>query len=249
MNENRRNWITWVFVGITLVIVALMLVSTLQRPDRIQLPVTDTTSDERGDGPENDGELTVISVTPETVQAAIGSLDRPESYRRAVTVEQIWNVGSGTTEVEVAVRGGWTRTDRTMPGGQLRHTVTNGERTYIWYHGDEAFYAAPAGEISADMEQGIPTYEDILDLPVDSIVTADYRVISEVNCIYVETAPDEAGYTLRYWVNVETGLLVAAEKLQGESAVYRMASLGLDESLPSEELFVLPNGTALLENA
>ena len=81
---------------------------------------------------------------------------------------------------------------------------------------------------------------------MEDIVSADYRILSDVNCIYVETAPDNDGYVLRYWVNVNTGLLTAAEKLSGEDAVYRMAALTLDTALPAEELFVIPDGTALL---
>ena len=246
MNENRRNWITWVFVAATLVIVALMLVGTLQRPERIQLPVTDLVP-EQSVGEANNDALTVVAVTPDTVQAAIASLERLEAYRRTVTVEQIWNGGSSSSEIEVTVRDGWTRTDRTMPGGQTRHTITDGETTHIWYNSGESIFTAAAGEISADMEQGIPTYENVLALPKNAIVTADYRVISDVNCIYVETAPDEGGYSLRYWVDVNTGLLVAAEKLAGETAVYRMASLEADRTLPADTFFVLPDGTALLE--
>ena len=246
MNENRRNWITWVFVAATLVIIAVMLLGTLQRPERIQLPVTDLVPEQSADNPDSSA-ITVVAVTPDTVQAAIASLERPEAYQRKITLEQIWNGGSGTSEVDVTVREGWTRTDRTMPGGQTRHTITDGETTYIWYNGEESVFAAAAGEISADMEQGIPTYEDILDLPKDAIVIADYRVISGVNCIYVETAPDEGGYALRYWVDVNTGLLVAAEKMFGEEAVYRMASLEVDRSMPAETFFLLPDGTALLE--
>ena len=248
MNEKKRNWITWAFVAATIVIVALMLLSTLQRPSRIRLPATDTAPGQTsGEVETESGTLTVISVTPETVQAAIGSLSRPAAYRRTVTVEQIWSGGSGTSETSVVVRDGFTRTDRTLPGGQVRHIITDGESTYIWYNSEKTVYTVPAGDISADDEQGIPTYEDILELPTESIVTADYRTISNVNCIYVETAPDEAGYTLRYWVNVETGLLVVAEKLLEEEAVYRMAALTLDEMLPTADQFILPDGRALLE--
>ena len=247
MNENRRNWITWAFVAATLVIVAVMLMGTLQRPERIQLPLTDLVPEQSVENPDSSA-LTVVAVTPDTVQAAIASLERPEAYRRTVTIEQIWNGGSGAFEVDVTVREGWTRTDRIMPGGQNRHTLTNGETTYIWYNSDESIFTAAAGEISADVEQGIPTYEDILNLPKESIVTADYRVFSGVNCIYVETAPDEGGYALHYWVDVNTGLLLAAEKMSGEEAVYRMASLEVDRSVPADTFFLLPDGTALLES-
>ena len=53
---------------------------------------------------------------------------------------------------------------------------------------------------------------------VEDIAAADYRSVSDVNCIYVETVQDPEGYTQRYWVSVETGLLVASERLlEGET--------------------------------
>jgi len=246
MNERRRNWITWVFVAATIAIVALMMLGSLQKPEPIQLPVTDSVGDENSSDTEYDA-LTVIDVTPETVQLAIASLARPADYSRDITVEQIWSKGSTATETSVSVRDGWTRTDRSLPGGQIRHTITDGETTYIWYNTEDTVYVTAAGEISADMEQGIPTYEDVLLLPVDSIITADYRTISKVNCIYVETEPDESGYEERYWVSVETGLLVAAEKLVDGEPIYRMASLAIDKTVPGAERFTLPDGNALIQ--
>ena len=50
-------------------------------------------------------------------------------------------------------------------------------------------------------------------------------MVSDVRCIYVETAEDEWGYAQRYWVSVDTGLLVVAERLQKGETVYRMAAL------------------------
>ena len=78
--------------------------------------------------------------------------------------------------------------------------------------------------------------ETILDLPVEDIAAADYRSVSDVNCIYVETVQDPEGYTQRYWVSVETGLLVASERLL-EETIYRMASL-TDLSTPSTDRFI-----------
>lgn len=246
MDERKRNWITMAFVAVTVVVVALMLGNTLHRTARIQLPAAGGAQGETpGDTLPQGGALTVVAVAPETVQAAIETLARPAAYRRTVTVEQIWSGGSGTTETAVAVLNGWTRTDRTQVSGQVRHAVTDGETTYIWYNSETAVYEVPAGDISADDEQAIPTYEEILELPAEDIAAADYRTISGVNCIYVETAPDEAGYALRYWVSVDTGLLTAAEKLVDGEAVYRMAALTLEQTAPTEADFTLPDGRVL----
>lgn len=248
MNERKRNGITWAFIVVTLLAVVLMMLGTFRRPTRIQLPAADPAPESSsGEVETEQSALTVISVKPDTVQAAISSLSRPEAYGRTVTVEQIWDDGSNTMKLQTAVLNGWSRTDRTLPGGQVRHTVTDGAVTYIWYNSESAVYEAPAGDISADAEQMIPTYEDILELSVETILMADYRTISDVNCIYVETVQDAHGYALRYWVSVDTGLLVVAEKLLEGETVYRMAALTLDDTAPTAGQFVLPDGRELIE--
>ncbi|MDD3347543.1 hypothetical protein [Oscillibacter sp.] len=248
MDKRKRNWITWAFVTLTILTVALMLGNTLRRTTHIELPASASVPDDPGgETPENDGgALSVVEVTPRTVRAAVETLKRPAAYSRTVTVEQIWSGGSSTENASVAVLDGWTRTDRTLTTGQVRHTLTDGETTYIWYNSETAVYAAPAGEISADNEQAIPTYEDILELEEEEITAADYRTISGLNCIYVETAADEGGYVTRYWVSVDTGLLAVAEKLLDGETVYRMAALTV-AAAPAAANFTLPDGRVLLD--
>lgn len=246
MDEQKRNRITWAFVILTVLTVALMLGNTLRRTTHIQLPATvPAAEDPTGETVHGDHPLTVVAVTPETVQSVIETLSRPVAYRRTVTVEQIWSGGSGTSKTSVVVLNGWTRTDFATAGGQTRHAITDEETTYIWYDDESAVYEAPAGDISADDEQHIPTYEDVLDLSVEEIAIADYGTYSGVNCIYVETAPDEAGYVLRYWISIDTGLLTAAEKLLDWEAVYRMVALSLDREAPAAKDFTLPDGRVL----
>lgn len=246
MDKQWLNRITMAFLAVTVLAVVLMLGGTLGRTPHITLPDR-TPPPGQTAGDVADQALTVVEITPETVQTAIATLSRPEEYRRTVTVEQFWTGGSGIYETAVSVSGGWTRTDRTFSGGRTRHTLTDGEITHIWYDGEEEVRTLPAGNISADDEQTIPTYEDILALPAGAVALADYREISDIHCIYVETAPDSRGYVLRFWVGVDTGLLVASERLAGEETVYRMAALTLDQNGPEAADFILPDGTALLE--
>ena len=95
------------------------------------------------------------------------------------------------------------------------------------------------------VEQGILTYEDILLLPVESIVTADYRNLQNLSCIYVEAIDEENGYLERYWVDVASGLLVAAEKEYQSSVIYRMAALEIKEEIADVSAFTLPDKTVL----
>lgn len=248
MDKRRLNRITWAFVALMVLAAALMLTGSLRRSSRITLPESGTDSDQLTENGSAGGSMpTVVAVTPETVQAAVETLARPEAYSRTVTVEQFWGGGSGTYEVTVKVSGGWTRTDRVLPDGQTRRAVTDGETTYIWYNDEKDVYNVPAGDISADNEQTIPTYEDILRLQTADIREADYRTISEVNCIYVETGETPEGYVFRYWVSVDTGLLAAAEKLLSGETVYRMGALNVDQTAPDASDFTLPDGTVLLK--
>ena len=243
--KRTQKLVTWGIVVLVVLVVVLMLMSNLRRSSRVVLPDTSTTAEDSELPPEG-GELTVVEVTPETVQAAIETLHRPEAYSRTVTVEYLWTGGSSTIELSTAVSAPWTRVDRTLPDGQVRHSITDGETTFIWYNGESEVYTGPAGAISADAEETIPTYEDVLALSPERIVQADYRVVSDVRCIYAETAEDAWGYAQRYWVSVETGLLVVAERLQKGETVYRMAALEADQTAPPAETFTLPDGTDLL---
>lgn len=249
MDKRNLKWITWGFALVTVLIVALMLANTLRRSVHITLPLPQSSAEEsQGNAEANRDALSVIEITPETVQAAIEALRRPASYRRTITVEQFWSGGSGEWSVTAYVKGGWSRSDRMMPDHRTRHTVTNGETTYIWYNSENEVYTAAAGEITADNDQAIPTYEDILSLTAEGIALADYRDLSGVNCIYTETAENDRGYSLRYWVSVDTGLLVSAEKLQEGEVIYRMTALTLDAVEPTNADFTLPDGTNLLES-
>lgn len=245
MDKRNLNWVTWSFVILTALVVGMMLMNTMRRPGDITLPDTTVKNDQIIDDSDKDNDaLTVVKITPETVQAAIATLSRPESYRRTITLEQFWDNGSASYEITTTVNGAWTRTDRTMPDGRVRHCISGPDVVYIWYNNEQELYTGSPGEITADNEQSIPTYEEILELPQEEIVVADYRSVSDVNCIYVEAA--DINCTLRYWLSVESGLLVAAEKLLDEETVYRMGALTVDQTEASAADFTLPNGNQLI---
>lgn len=245
MDKKRLNWVTFGFTALALLVVAMMLMDTIRSPGEIKLPDVETASDQTAENPDQTtAALTVIAITPDTVQSAIATLTRPTVYQRTVTVEQFWSGGSGSYDTTVTVNGPWTRTDRVMPDGRVRHCISGADEVYIWYNNERNVYTAPVGDVSADNEQSIPTYEAILDLQPEQIVVSDYRTFSDLNCIYVEAVfPDD--YTLRYWVSVDTGLLVAAEKLFNSDTIYRMGALTVDQTDSSPNSFTLPDGTKL----
>ena len=250
MKKKRRfNFITFAFFALLLLVVLFLVRIAVHRPPAVTLPPTAET--ESGDGQASDTQVEAIrrvEVTPETVQRVIERLARPESYRRTITVARYWSEGSGESVVETGTAGAWTRLDETRDD-LTRHVITcagEEKRSWVWY-GDSRRVYAGAAALSADEEQSIPTYEDVLLLDPTSIAAADYRALEEVNCIYVETAPDAGGYVARYWISVDTGLLVSAERLQNGTLVYSMTGLSVNKTAPDAAAFTLPGGEILFD--
>lgn len=248
MGKKVSRPISVAVIMLILLVIVFMLRGSLRSPERVVLPDEVTNEDKNGetDYGENDA-INRVDIRPSTVQDAIAVLNRPQQYKRTVVIERYYSGGSCIDTAEVFVDDGWTRVDMTKDGAESRHMISNGEVSYIWYGSSKSYYTGAAA-LSADEEQSIPTYEDILHMDVQRIALADYRMLDTKNCIYVETAPDTAGYIERYWVCVSDGLLVAAEKICGEEVIYRMASMNADFEATMDEAFVLPDGIQLHAN-
>ena len=234
MGKQKMTPIGIACILLVLLVVAFMVRGSLREPEKIVLPPEPSTTEPSGPTVDNEA-VDRVEVRPDTVQSAIEVLARPRVYTRTITVERYWSGGSGVSVI--------TETD-----GQTRHVITGDDAVYIWYGSSRKVYSG-ASALTQDAEQGILTYEDILALPPERIAAADYRALEGVNCIYVETEPDDAGYVERYWVSVSSGLLAAAERECDDAVVYRMAALTVSYDGVDAEDFTLPNGTVFYEPA
>ncbi len=237
-------------VGVALAVLialvaAFLLRLTLHSPPEVVMPEGDAAQSGSAVVAET-GQDAVrrVEVTPKTVQRVIEGLSRPDNYSRTVTLERFWQGGSGSAAASVRVADGWMRLDAGENEDDARHVITGDGTCWIWYGADGSVFTAAAA-FSADEEQGIPTYEDILLLDAGQIAAADYRALETTECIYVETLPDDFGYSARYWVGVENGLLVAAERAVGETVAYRMTGLDIRLDDVTQEAFRLPEGELL----
>ena len=85
----------------------------------------------------------------------------------------------------------------------------------------------------------------MLNVNKKDIIDAGYVDYQDIDCIYAMTEKDADGYSERYWISVDNGLLVAAERLQEETVIYRMEALATVVGIPDTERFTLPNGTVV----
>ena len=223
----------------------------------IVLPTPIPSGSGTGEGPGESGWVEDVRVTPETVQNVIATLARPENYSRTVTVEMAAGEDrTGTYTASVLVDGAWTSVwldhDAYRSVGEQRTILyldpETGEGTlYRWYGTGGEVVSWPVERGEDDLTQHIPTYEDVLELEQDAIAAAGYEEKGGLACIYVETGEDALGYVEKYWVSVDSGLLVCAEQWKGEELTYRMTSYAVstDRTLFGLTEFALPDGTVL----
>lgn len=188
-----------------------------------------------------------LEVTPQTVQAVVATLARASSYYRQLSVQIFWEGGSGTTTVQTWTDDGYTQVRSQLPSGQVRYSIhTPDDTLYYWYSGSSTVLTAPADSLSEDLAQRIPTYENVLALDPGQIRDADYVDYEGSPCIYVETLGSGQEHTERYWIGVDSGLLIAAQTLYAGQVVYSVkATSTIQTPCPANASFRLPNGTVL----
>ena len=248
VEDRKRTLLAAVVIAVVLAAVLYSFSMNLFAPTpELVLADPDATASAEPSGEPSGGQGGVrVEVSTQTVQSLIASLTRYESYSRTVTVEYAAQGQSvGTVSAQVWADGGWLRTDLTLASGRVEHAILGDGQLWLWYDGERTVYEGPAEGLSADLIQRLPTYEDVLELDKSSITAAGYEERDGQPCVYVE-AKTARSYTERYWVSVNSGLLVAAETEEDGEVVYTMSAR--DVVSPLEEtggVFALPDGAVL----
>jgi len=216
-------------------------IEAVKLPDMPASPGTPVTP-----GPDT---LDRVEVTRETVQAVVSTLTRPGTYSRYVTIESFWDDGQTEYNIGVAVRNTVTSLRIQPSGGTEKRIIVAPDRLYIWYKGDRTPYIGETGSHgdgtrTADEWQMLISYEDILGLNRDDITDAGYVEFGGETTIFAVHLSPTLGYTMKYYISVDLGLVTGAEEYDKAGAlVYRMVA---GECLvgkidPSD--FLLPDGT------
>lgn len=239
-------------IAVIVLIVGAMLTSfgrslfALNTPS-IQLPTLEDSSQSGDSSQEHpgSGQLQRVDVTPQTVQNVIATLTRSDSYYRELTVETLWSEGSSAIQVQVWSDGGWTHSRKVLPSGAIRHDLIGEDTLYYWYEGAQSYLSVPADSLSSDLAQRLPTYETVLELDPEVITAAGYESRGDLPCVFVEVTLEEADVVERYWISVDSGLLVSAETDNGGQTVYRMTAYSpITTPCPTSASFQLPDGTS-----
>lgn len=249
MEEKKRTVMAVVIIVVVLAAVGYSFFFSLLAPTpHLELPDPNAS---RGADPEGmeSGQIegVVVEVTPQTVQSLIADLERYQSYRRTVAVEYFAADGEslGTVTAQVWEEAGWIRTSATLGSGSVEHSIVGEGTLWLWYDGERQVYSGPVGGRTADLMQRLPTYEDVLELDKKDITAAGFVERDGQPCVYVEGRALLGGVE-RYWVSVNSGLLVAAETEKDGVVVYAMTARDVVSPLDETgRIFALPDGTLL----
>ncbi len=211
---------------------------------KVTLPVLSSPTEDHSTTLE-ESNLQRIELNKNTVQAVIAQLQTTEGYYRSFTTTVYWSEfpeDSYDTILEVWSVGHLCQVKKTLPSSAVRYDILYGDTVYSWYEGEESYWTQKPQ--TGELYQMIPNYQSILHLAQEDIFRAGYEYRDGVPCIYVEASSPPLYHLQCYWIQAETGLLLAVESYDNGQLVYSME--GFAPSSPYEySLFLLPDGTAL----
>jgi len=243
---------TWFLSGLGVLLLVGAVVLSLRfgwfetRTSPVVLP--DTTAVPTAENENGEGDpLVLADVTPETVQAVVSTLNRPDGYERQLTVTSFWSDGSRTWQVMVWQKGAAVRIridseDGTQPSKNilLRSGILN-----IWYEDPgEDYQTRIDPETPSDILQYLPRYEDLLEVDPGQIEEAGYVESEGVWRIMASVREEPTQYRMVYYISIETGLLEAAERWDGDRLIYRMIAQQAELAAPDDRVFFLPEDAA-----
>ena len=253
MDENkgriRRNTVwTTAAIGLALVVlIVLFLVSQRSTTSTILLPedvkeLTPVNPDKTSD------EEMFVQVHADNVLSVIETLHRPAAYHQTSMLVLNADDAQQIRQADVWTNGSVMRADITNPY-QTVSFLTDGTEAYIWYHDDEVPVQIPLdGTVSCDDMVGLLTYETLLETDPDTIFFAEHTVLTDpyVQCVYISTVEEDR--EIRYWVDLNTGLLYMAEVTESGRQIYfieqNTLELLAEDDAAFDDRFVLPDGTA-----
>ena len=159
-----------------------------------------------------------------------------------ISVFLYWPGGQSLTHRRVYAKQPYTcvvTLDET--GNEVNTKITGGGYYFSWLSGSDHFYQGAAGQTTADDLDNIPTYENLTSLDPDLILSAGYEDYDDNHCILATAYLPEYDYTDKYWISLDSGLLIYFERYKDESLTMRIDMTQYLQGAPDDAVFTLPN--------
>ena len=238
-----KKRIIYGFFAVVIIVAIVILVKTLSSPDDSHAINMPSPVVESGGNISDDG-INRVEVTPETVKAVLGTLSRAESFSRTYSIKTFWDGDESESALSYWQKGANIRISISQ-NETVRNILVIGNDLYVWYDDSSGVFKSKLSESSVfrevDKFSGLVTYEDIMEIPQEDILDAGYDVHSGQSCIIVKYKSGELNYVNRIFVSIDSGLLLAAEKYDGDTLVYSMEFVSIDLSTPPNDVFAIPS--------
>ena len=208
-------------------------------PSDISVPTSD-----HGEQPDTDPFApNEIDITPQNVMKIVSDLTRPTEYTAVNRTTRYWAEGSASTSFRVYVLGDCSRVDTLTDGSESSesYVIFTSSVVYMPLGGQDQ--PIERGAFTSDAAASMPTYEDVLSLSEKVIAGAGYTRKNSRPCVWVQTQDE---YDIEYWIDLESGLLIAAEARQNGLQAWSFEQTELTLGAPDRELFLLPSGADAL---
>ena len=261
MSTKRILGITVFGILFIAVVIGIMLLASYLKRDieAIELPDNPVATQPAGDEAEPDA-LNRVEITRDTIQAVVSELSRPDAYSRDIVIGIYWEDGMATYTINVNVIDGATslliQLPAISPSGTLvvdeKRIIIVADKLYIWYKGDQIPYTRDIDSSgdwyrTADEWQMMVTYEDLLSLDIEDIIDAGYEEYDGEDCIFAEYLSPLLGYTRKYYVSVDLGLVVGAQEYDDTGVlVYSMTAGECMVGEVDYTAFILPDGDEMV---
>ena len=128
MKKHRFALIAMGFCILILLLLILFIRGTSRQRSHMELPDDSAGLPGGEEEPDSSASLSIVEITPETVQQAVATMARPAAYVRTVRITTHWSGGSRTVDVQTAVREPYTRTDVQTPKVfKMSELIANGD--------------------------------------------------------------------------------------------------------------------------
>ncbi len=185
-----------------------------------------------------------VTITPENVIGVISEMKRPAHYYYETESELFSQNSSVKYFHKVWRQETWTRIDSLASDLTVKlHTIYGMEKAFFWEANARTYYTSAIGDISSDESQMLMSYEDLLELSPEEIVSAEFTTYENQGAIHVVANPTDTNHRTEYWISTEHGLLLAGSAKNGDDVFYTVKIKALNLAAQEDVVFRLPDGT------
>ena len=257
MDERKPVSKSAIAVSVALLLVLLLVIGAFAfgnpNAQRIEISLPEAVKDATDKDQTNDlQESALLQITPSNAVSALSSLDRPAYYHQIYSVSIGRSAAQTEHSVELWVSGTLIRAQITNDR-MTKHVLLDGSSVWVWYASATTPKKLILEDVSMEDILGLPTFDYISSLQNAVISEAEYLVLEQEEiahpCIFV-SAQGQEDAMLRYWIDLETGLMRSADAMQSNIQVYRVEQIAYDRLVDGDEVFAdrftLPDGTSIV---